>query len=97
MASLPSEVHERTKIGNAFRWGCHDKVRTRLPYPVPCGHILVSAGGGLYESTPIYKLIPSVSSLECRNDKSETDVHCRGCMHIGGGEAYDLFVRSQQQ
>ena len=95
MAGLDYEVHEKVKIGDDFRWGCHNKPRTRANLKVKAGFRLVDEGNGIYSSEQMFKTIKDFGSLECRNDQSLTDIHCRGCYHAGSGEAYSLDIRTR--
>ena len=81
MPGLDHDVHEKTRIGADWRYGCWNK-----PRPVE-GQTVRS----LYSAAQW----PYVFSTDCRFDMSLKDPACEGCFHQGMGEQYDIVIREQ--
>lgn len=86
------DVHEKVREKAGTKYGCHNRDRDFLGYQAPNR----AAGSNGYSPVWFYERvrIPHVMSRECRYDMSLKDVKCKGCKHIGSGEAYADKVRA---
>lgn len=92
MAVIDHPVHEKVKINESFRYGCHNRKEFMDAYYAPNR----AAGTDGYKPTWWLERIrvPFVMSRDCRFDMSLTDAACEGCKHRGSGEAYVARVRA---
>ena len=67
-------VHEKTKIGKDFRYGCHNHKPFNKGYYAP--DRIYRPDGTFYI---VQKFIPFVMSRNCKFDLSRTDPACRDC------------------
>lgn len=79
MPVIAHDIHESTRIGAEYRYGCWNK-----PRPVE-GQMVHSA----------QNKYPFRHSTECRFDMSLSDPACTGCEWRGSGESYDQSVRKE--
>lgn len=72
-------VHEKTRIDNDYRYGCHNGDRNFT------GYTAIQRFAGTTGHEPIWWhsriKIPHVMSKECRYDMSDKDIACNGCKH----------------
>jgi hypothetical protein len=76
---LTHDIHDSTRIGAEYRYGCHNKPRPTIEQKV--------------FSRFSREAWPYVFSTECRFDMSLKDSACAGCEWRGSGERYDEQVR----
>ena len=88
------EVHQRTRIGDEFRWGCWNVPRTRANIKVKAGFRLIEEERGHYAGEQLFKTINDFGSLTCKNDISLKDPNCRGCCNVGQGEINSERIRN---
>lgn len=74
-------VHEKTKIGSDFRYGCYNRK------PFADGYYAkdrIYRGNGTFYEVLTY--IKHVNTTECQYDRYATDPACAGCTHGGAYE-----------
>lgn len=81
MPVIDHAVHESTRIGDDYRYGCWNK-----PRPVE-GQVVRSEFSG--------EEWPYVFSTECMSDMSLSDPACAGCKWRGSGKENDERVRKE--
>ena len=92
MAVIDHPVHEKVKISEDSRYGCHNRKDFMEAYYAPNR----AAGTDGYKPTWWLERVrvPFTMSRECRFDMSLRDPRCEGCKHRGSGEAYDARIRA---
>lgn len=72
-------VHEKTRIGADFRYGCHNRKDFASGYRA----IDRVAGSNGYEAVwhMCSVVIPFTMSRDCQYDLSASDAACEGCKH----------------
>jgi len=68
MPVIDHPIHEKTRFGADFRYGCHNR---------PDEYKMVVTGAECFGS----QQWPFANSHECRFDLSATDDACQGCKH----------------
>lgn len=92
MPVLTHDIHDSTRIGDDYRYGCHNKPRPNAQsyYAAPNGWVYVA---GMLEMRRMQ--INHALSTECRYDMSLSDPARTGCQWRGSGEDYDQSVRKE--
>ena len=89
MAGLDHEINPRTIEVAGTKWGCHNHPPFKDGYWSPDR---VYREDGTYFETKVF--IKHAFMDGCKNDHSIASVKCEACKHIGQGEIYSEFVRT---
>lgn len=72
-------IHEKTRIDDTYRYGCHNREPFKEAYSA------INRFAGSTGHSPIWWLerirIPFTMSRDCKYDLSQTDPNCQGCKH----------------
>jgi hypothetical protein len=93
MPGLDHPVHEKTRVGDDFRYGCHNRGKYAAGYFAPDGY--TPAYAGATQMHVQMRFVPHVLSTDCRFDLSQTDPACRDCKHRGKGAEYNELLRTK--
>ena len=96
MPVIDHPVHESVRIGQDFRYGCHNRSELQSGYWAQDGWIHYGPDG-MSGSMPRWVWVPQTMSTTCRYDLSLTDAACDGCRERGVGETYFKKVTEESK